>query len=104
MNTADKSSCGGSFIPGACPGDDTIQVRPFVRICPFQIKYSPSISSAALRALTLHHHHPLAEVAAPALAPVNPSSTPPSRRKVSPMSGAEAAAQVPHPAASIAQA
>lgn len=43
MNTADKGSCSGSFIPGACPGDDTIQVRPFVRIFRLRIKYSPSI-------------------------------------------------------------
>lgn len=102
MNTVDKSSCSGSFVPGACPGDDTIQVRPSVPHISVSDQMLTVNPSAALRALIPHHHLPLAEVAAPA--PVNPSSTPPSRRKVSPMSGVEAAAQAPHPAVSIAQA
>ena len=102
MNTADKSSCSGSFIPGACPGDDTIQVKLFFRIFRLRINYSPSILSAALRALTLHHRPQLAEVVALGL--VNQSSTPPSRRKACPTSGVGAAAQAPLLAGLIAQA
>ena len=92
LNTSDK--CGGSFVAGHCPGDSTIQVCT----CPFEENIEACFRSrqhSAARPAPPPHYHQVA-------APANLSSTPRSKKKASPTSGAVAAAPAPPPAVSTA--